>query len=138
MKKMILVTLLALLAIAPAEAKKKKNTEGNALIAFVTESHDFGIMSDDKGVVSTEFEFTNQGNAPLVITSAKADCGCTRPEFPKNPIAPGKSGKIKVNFIPKGYLGGFTKNVKVKSNGSPKMKVLKITGVVNPNKTSKK
>ncbi len=117
MKKMILVTLLALLAIAPAEAKKKKNTEGNALIAFVTESHDFGIISDDKGVVSTEFEFTNQGNAPLVITSAKADCGCTRP---------------------KGYLGGFTKNVKVKSNGSPKMKVLKITGVVNPNKTSKK
>ena len=77
---MILVTLLALLAIAPAEAKKKKNTEGNALIAFVTESHDFGIISDDKGVVSTEFEFTNQGNAPLVITSAKADCGCTRPE----------------------------------------------------------
>ena len=85
MKKMILVTLLALLAIAPAEAKKKKNTEGNALIAFVTESHDLGIISDDKGVVSTEFEFTNQGNAPLVITSAKADCGCTRPEFPKTP-----------------------------------------------------
>lgn len=133
MKKIILMILVALMAAAPADARKKKNTDGNALIAFTNETHDFGIITNDTGVVTTEFEFTNQGNAPLVITSATADCGCTRPEYPKNPIAPGKKGKIKVNFIPKGYTGSFTKNVKVKSNGSSKTKVLKITGVVNPN-----
>lgn len=135
MKKLLSILMVALLiAAVPAEAKKNKNSDGNALIAFSKESHDFGIINDDNGFVSTEFEFVNQGNAPLVIISATADCGCTRPEFPKNPIAPGKKGKIKVNFIPKGYIGSFTKNVKVKSNGSKKLKILKITGVVNPNK----
>ncbi len=135
MKKLLSILMVALLiAAVPAEAKKNKNSDGNALIAFTKESHDFGIINDDNDFVSTEFEFVNQGNAPLVIISATADCGCTRPEFPKNPIAPGKKGKIKVNFIPKGYIGSFTKNVKVKSNGSKKLKVLKITGVVNPNK----
>lgn len=135
MKKLIPILMLALLIASPAMAKKKKTNDGNAIITFTKESHDFGIISDDKGAVSTEFEFINQGNAPLVIFSATADCGCTRPEYPKNPVAPGKKGKIKVNFIPKGYLGSFTKNVKIKSNGSSKTKVLKITGVVNPNKT---
>lgn len=136
MKKLLPIMLLVLFMGIQAEGKKK-NTEGNALISFTTESHDFGIISDDKGAVSTEFEFINQGNAPLVIYSATADCGCTRPEYPKNPVDPGKKGKIKVNFIPQGYMGSFTKNVKVKSNGSKKMKVLKITGVVNPNRSKK-
>lgn len=134
MKKLIAILMLAMLIIIPAEAKKKTKTDdGNALIHFTEETHDFGMLNTDKGVVSTEFEFINQGNSPLVIYSVTADCGCTRPEYPKNPIAPGKKGKIKVNFIPRGYVGSFSKNVKVKSNGSKKMKVLKITGIVNPN-----
>lgn len=136
MKKILPILLLALIMAAPAESKKKKNN-GNALIVFTTKTHDFGIISDDRGVVSTEFEFINQGNAALVISEVKADCGCTRPEYPKNPIDPGKKGKIKVNFIPKGYLGSFSKNVKVKSNGSKKIDVLKIQGTVNPNRTQK-
>ena len=134
MKKLIAILMLAMMMAIPAAAKKEKNDEGNALIHFTEETHNFGIINSDKGTVSTEFEFTNQGNAPLVILSATADCGCTRPEYPKNPIAPGKKGKIKVNFIPAGYQGSFTKNIKVKSNGSKKTKVLKITGTVNPNK----
>lgn len=136
MKKFLPVILLILLFGTQAESKKK-NQGGNALIAFTTESHDFGIIQNDNEPVSTEFEFVNQGNVPLVIYSATADCGCTRPEYPKNPVAPGKKGKIKVNFLPKGYMGSFTKNVKVKSNGSKKVKVLKITGVINPNETNK-
>ena len=134
MKKIIALLMLAVMVIMPAEAKKKnKSDDGNALISFVEESHDFGILNTDKGVVSHEFEFVNQGNSPLVLVSVTADCGCTRPEYPKNPKAPGKKGKIKVNFIPAGYNGSFSKNIKVKSNGSKKMKVLKITGIVNPN-----
>ncbi len=131
-----ILLLLVMMAGVPfvSEAKKNKNTDGNALITFNRESHDFGIIPENGGAVTTEFEFINTGNAPLVIYSANADCGCTRPQYPKNPIAPGKKGKIKVSFLPKGYMGSFVKNVKVKSNGSSKTKVLKISGTVNPNK----
>ncbi len=128
---------MALVAVAilviPVDAKKKKIEGGKPMISFTEQTHDFGIISRNKDFVSTEFEFTNTGNAPLVIYDTTAECGCTRPSYPKNPIAPGKSGKIKVNFIPKGYSGGFTKSVKVKSNASSKPKVLKISGIVNPN-----
>lgn len=133
MRKIIAILMMVLLIGGVAEAKKKNNKDGNALISFTTETHDFGIIDAAKGAVHTEFEFVNQGNAPLVLTSVTADCGCTRPEYPKNPIAPGKKGKIKVNFIPQRGMGSFTKSIKVKSNGSKKMKVLKISGIVNPN-----
>lgn len=134
-KRLIPILLFMFLVAIPSEARRKKNeSNGNAIITFKTETHNFGIISADAKSVSTEFEFINTGNAPLIIDSATADCGCTRPQFPKNPIAPGKSGKIKVTFLPKGYVGSFSKNVKIKSNGSKKMKVLKISGTVNPNK----
>lgn len=140
MKIFRILTLILIAAAVPfaTEAKKQKKTDGNALISFERESHDFGIIPEDGGAVTTEFEFTNTGNAPLIIYNASAECGCTRPQYPKNPVAPGKSGKIKVTFLPKGYAGGFVKNVKIKSNGSKKVKMLKISGTVNPNKDKKK
>lgn len=132
LKKYIVAGLAIALLAMPMDAKKKKD-EGKPLISFTEQSHDFGMIQKDKDFVTTEFEFTNTGNGPLVIYDVTAECGCTRPSYPKNPIAPGKTGKIKVNFIPKGYFGGFTKSLKVKSNASSKPKVLKITGTVNPN-----
>lgn len=137
-----LAIFLSLVAIClgsfAAHAKKNSNSaEGNALISFERQTHDFGILQDDKNAVSTEFEFVNTGNAPLVIFDATADCGCTRPSYPQNPIAPGKKGKIKVTFVPQGYLGGFSKNIKVRSNASKRPIVLKISGTVNPNKSKK-
>lgn len=129
--KTILLLLALVVTVMPAAAKKDKHPE----ITFAENSFDFGIIKENGGAVSHEFEFTNTGKGPLVIYNATADCGCTRPEYPKHPILPGKSGKIKVTFMPKGYRGGFVKNVKIKSNAKPgKMKVLKISGTVNPNK----
>lgn len=138
LKRILPIFMLLIFLGVPSEAKKKKDDGGNAIITFKEQTHDFGIIPEKGGAVTTEFEFTNTGNGPLVIYNASADCGCTRPQYPRNPIAPGKSGKIKVTFIPQGYAGGFMKNVKVKSNGSAKTKVLKITGTVNPNSDSKK
>ncbi len=130
-----LVIVIAVLAIAlPSTAKKKKDSDGTPMISFTEKTHDFGIIPSNKNYVTTEFEFVNTGNAPLVIFDAKAECGCTRPSYPSNPIAPGKKGKIKVNFNPRGYMGGFTKSITIKTNGKPKSTVLKITGTVNPNK----
>lgn len=106
---------------------------GEPAIALESTSHDFGNISEDGGPVSCEFEFTNTGDEPLVIISANASCGCTRPEFPKKPVQPGKKGKIKVTYLPTGRPGEFSKSVRVRTNAPrPKRITLNITGVVIP------
>ncbi len=118
--------------IFPAAASAE--TQGKAKIEFPSKVHDFGSIREDGGPVSCEFEFTNTGDANLVIVSAKAQCGCTRPEFPQKPVAPGKKGKIKVTYAPLGRPGAFEKTVTVVTNGKPKKVALKIRGTVIPKK----
>lgn len=103
-------------------------------VAFETTSHDFGNISEGGGNVSYEFKFTNTGDAPLMILTANASCGCTRPNFPKKPVEPGKSETIKVTYVPAGRPGEFHKTVTVKTNAKKQRQVtLKISGVVLPN-----
>lgn len=112
-----------------------KPDEGNASISFAETSHDFGTIRENGGLVSHTFEFTNTGDAPLLILNASASCGCTRPEYPRKPVKPGKKDKITVTYNPKGRPGEFTKNVTVRSNAKGKKKVtLKIKGNVIPAK----
>lgn len=122
--------------IAPAFAAPKggdKKAEGKAGIAFTQTVHDFGTIPEDGKPVSTTFEFENTGDAPLVIVSASAACGCTHPEYPRHPIKPGKKDKIKVTYSPKGRPGEFSKTVTIRSNAKGKKKVvLKIKGNVTP------
>lgn len=94
--------------------------------------HNFGNIREDGGPVSCEFEFENVGKGNLVIVSATAECGCTKPDFPKQPIAPGKKGKISVTYNPLGRPGGFDKVVTVKTNGKPGKMRFKIRGTVIP------
>jgi hypothetical protein len=83
-------------------------------IEFKTDTIDYGTVkkADDNGI--RLFEFTNTGDAPLVITDVKTSCGCTVPSKPKEPIMPGKTGEIEVkyNMSP----GNFNKTVTVVSN----------------------
>ena len=105
MTKKIILLMLAIIAIAiPLSADKK----GKAKIQFSEYTYDFGVIKEANGAVSHTFEFTNTGNANLIITEVTATCGCTRPEYPKEPIAPGKKGKIKEDykFITFGGDGG--------------------------------
>ncbi len=99
---------------------------------FENLSHDFGMVKEDGGPVSCEFPFVNDGGSNLIIYEAKAECGCTKPEYPKAPVAPGKSGVIKVTYNPLGRPGGFTKVITIKSNGNPSKTRLKISGTVTP------
>ena len=102
------------------------DAEGAPVFAFVKERHDFGqIQQGEK--VSTVFEFTNTGDAPLIISNAKGSCGCTVPEWPKEPIAPGEGGSIKVEFDSKGKSGVQTKTVNLTANTVPNTKVLTIS-----------
>lgn len=105
--------------------------EKGAVMTFAEKTHDFGAIKEADGPVTHVFEFTNTGSEPLVIINVNASCGCTRPEYPKEPVMPGKKGKIKVTFNPAGRPGEFSKEVKIRTNGS-KRPVLRITGTVIP------
>ena len=130
MKKYLAIVVLSLLAVVAFDASAKKQAQ----IKFSESTFDFGVIAEHGGPVSHTFNFTNTGDANLVILDAKADCGCTEPQYPEQPIAPGKSGKIKVTFKPIYRPGPFTEVITVRTNGKQKKVRLKITGTVNPNK----
>jgi hypothetical protein len=107
------------------------DVDGENLPEFTFEDdyHNFGQITEGE-IATHEFSFTNTGKAPLVITSARGSCGCTVPEYPKTPIAPGESGKIKVSFDSNGRFGRQDKNVTLTANTIPNQKILKITSEV--------
>lgn len=118
-----MLALLLIPAVALADSKK------DAKISFTETTCDFGQISLKKGKVSHEFTFTNAGGKNLVITNARADCGCTRPEYSDAPIAPGKEGTLKVTYAP-AAKGHFSKKVTVTTNGNPRKVRLIIKGEV--------
>ena len=119
MKKIILVAVIALVSFA---------TNAQAKIQFKTETIDYGQIAKGSDGVRV-FEFTNTGDAPLIISDVKSSCGCTVPEKPKDPIAPGASSVIKVKYDTN-RVGKIRKTVTVYSNASQPIKALKINGEV--------
>jgi hypothetical protein len=103
-------------------------------IEFGKTTHDYGKINEEAGLAETVFEFTNTGNAPLILNNVKATCGCTTPEWSKEPIAPGGKSTIKVGYNPQNRPGAFNKNVNVYSNTQPSVTVLTIMGEVIPRK----
>lgn len=125
-----LFLLIAVLALVQAVAMAKEKTQ--AKISFTEKSHNFGTVKEDGGPVSYEFQFVNDGDGNLIVYEATAQCGCTKPEYPKNPVAPGKKGVIKVTYNPIGRPGPFEKMVTVKTNAKGGKARLKISGNVTP------
>ena len=124
MKQIIFIFMAILLATGMASAQKK------AVIAADETSHDFGQIKEADGKVSATFVEKNTGDAPLAITRVIASCGCTTPEWTKEPIAPGASGNIKITYDPKGRPGPFSKTISVYSNGKTGSFILTIRGEV--------
>lgn len=121
-----LLLLMAVFTVALAADKTK------AKISFEETVYDFGNIREDGGKVTHDFTFTNTGKDPLKIINARAECGCTKPEYPQTGIAPGETGVIKVTYNPLGRPGGFTKVVTVRCTGNPGKVNLKIRGTVLP------
>jgi hypothetical protein len=94
-------------------------------IAFAEEIHDFGTIKDGE-IVEHVFKFTNTGEAPLIISSATASCGCTVPEWPKEPIAVGEEGEIQVRFNSTNKPGIQNKTVTITANTFPKINRIRI------------
>ena len=125
--------LLALLMVTFVSLTASAGKAGKGEIRFDTTTHDFGNIPEKGGLVTCEFEFTNIGDGNLAITNVVAQCGCTRPQYSNAPVKMGKSGKIKVTYLPKGRPGEFAKNVKIRTNAPSAKKItVKITGTVVP------
>jgi hypothetical protein len=115
---------------ASADPGQTSNT-GMPEFKFEKEAHDFGeIISGEK--VTYTFKFTNVGNAPLVINTANATCGCTVPEFTKDPVQPGGTGSVAVTFDSEGKTGMNSKTVTLIANTEPNAKVLTISADIQP------
>jgi hypothetical protein len=100
------------------------------VMTFKDTIHNFGnIKAGD--VLSHDFEFTNTGKTPLIISSAAASCGCTVPDYPHEPIAPGKTGVLTVKFNSEGKSGHQEKTVNVQANTLNSTHILHIKADIN-------
>ncbi len=91
---------------------------------FDEETHDFGTVPEGPDA-TCEFTFKNNGKEPIVIEKAQPSCGCTVPQFSKEPVAPGATGVINVAYHTKGKPNGFTKTITVVSNAGTKVLTIK-------------
>jgi hypothetical protein len=118
-------------ASANAEAPQESAQGPLTSITFDKLEHDFGKLNAGE-TVKTKFKITNTGKENLIISDCKGSCGCTVPEWPKDPIAPGKTGVIDVQFDSHGKQGEQKKTVTVFTNSQPSQTVLTIKSLVLP------
>lgn len=119
----------------PVDASTSKETAKIAAvnpnapdISFTKTVHDYGTLFQG-GDGNSEFEFTNTGKEPLILSSVKSSCGCTVPSWPREPIMPGKKEVIKVKYDTN-RIGPINKTITVMSNAKTSPVVLKISGSI--------
>jgi len=129
MKKLITILFIGLVSLA-VNAQDKV-----AKIEFKSDTIDYGTIEKGSNGVRV-FEFTNTGNAPLIISQVTSSCGCTIPKKPDGPILPGKNGQIEVKYDTN-RVNPIRKTVTVISNAETPTVALKIKGeVIDSNATS--
>jgi hypothetical protein len=121
-----IVSLIFLGSITTASAQSAQDKKES--IVFEKLTHDYGTIERGSDGYC-EFKFTNKGATPLVLSDIRASCGCTAPEWPKEPIAPGTTGVIKVKYNTN-IMGAFNKSIVVQSNAINSQVVLRIQGTV--------
>ena len=114
---------------ATSQPKKSQRKKKGPKMSFVDDTFAFGTIKPGE-VIEHKFEFTNTGSSDLVITDAKATCGCTQPSFPFIPIPPGEKGFIGVKYDSTGKLGTQKPTVTITTNASPKNQKIYLEGLV--------
>lgn len=129
MKKFILlfIAITAFASLSYSQALKFKNPNA-AVITFEKLIHNYGNVAY-KGNGESEFKFTNTGKEPLILQRPRSSCGCTVPDWPREPILPGKTGTIKITYDTK-KVGPINKTVTILSNARNKAVILKVKGRV--------
>ena len=129
MKKLILIACALLIGSVSLYAQTSKPAIPETIV-FAKTIHDYGtIVQGADG--NCEFKFTNKGKEPLVLSNVTSSCGCTVPVWPREPIAPGKSGSIKVKYDTN-RVGLINKSITVNSNAANNPVMLQIKGNVTP------
>lgn len=124
MKKIAFLTLILMLGVFTYAQTPS--------IKFEQTTYNFGKIKETDGKATYVFKFKNEGNAPLVISRVNASCGCTTPEWTKEPISAGKSGSVTVTYNPQNRPGPFQKTITVFSNIEGGTSSLIIKGEVIP------
>ena len=148
MKKLVLSFLLIAFTINLAAAQNKKNPklpkivgaretvapvvakEPGAVFKFNETEHDFAAIKEGD-LATHEFKFLNTGTEPIIISNVQASCGCTTPDWTREPIKAGATGFVKAQYNSQGRPGAFTKSITVTSNATQPTLVLTIKGTVN-------
>lgn len=133
MKKITLVLLTLIMSLGLVAAQNNNDAK-QPKADFKSLSHNFGKVAEEVGTVTTEFEFTNTGKAPLVIQDVRVTCGCTTPAYTREPVLPGKKGIIKVSYSTIGRVGPIDRKVTVFTNVPDAVYTLAISGEVLPRK----
>lgn len=129
MKKLsiIFLTIVVAISISSLSAQQGKR---NPNAQFDKNVHDFGKINESQKTATTTFKFKNTGDAPLIIQRAHASCGCTTPDYTKEPVLPGKEGTVTVTYSTVGRPGIFDKSITIFSNVPDSVYILKIKGEV--------
>lgn len=126
--KMKNVIALGLILLFVGSISAQDNKTSGPEISFEKLVHDFGkVTQGDK--TEYDFRFTNSGKEPLVISDVRSSCGCTVPEWPRNPVLPGSSAVVKVKYN-SSIVGVINKQVTIISNSTNSPTVLRIAGTV--------
>jgi hypothetical protein len=112
-------------SIDPNKEQGQNHNYGTTTISWDKETHDFGVVKQHT-TNTYKFSFTNSGNQPLVISDAQGSCGCTVPEYPKEPVMPGEAAEITVNYSPGTQMGPQQKTVTLTTNTQPNQHMLVI------------
>lgn len=112
-----------------ANAGEVVDNTPKTMISFAKSEHDFGNVKQDSENKYV-FSFTNTGSEPLLIESASGSCGCTVPNYPKQPIPPGGQGEIEVEYKPGKQENAQTKTVTIIANTEPRETVLRVKAFV--------
>lgn len=114
MRSRILLTICAACAVIVMLCSGR----GDNTLEFDNKVFDFGTLPASTESIVHEYKFTNISDQPVAILSVTTGCGCTRPEYPLEPVAPGKTGVVKITYVPKGAPETVNRDIKVRYRGA--------------------
>jgi hypothetical protein len=115
----------------PVEEAIKPVLKPTTAISFAETTFDFGTVEEGT-VVTHVYTFTNIGNEPLILADLRGSCGCTVPQWPREPIGPGESASITVEFNSKNKMGKRSQKVTITANTNPPQSFIYLMGEVAP------
>jgi hypothetical protein len=128
-KAILALSLLVLMASCHRSGAGSAGVVDSTTVQILDTAYDFGKAVEGEKI-DFSFRFKNTGTHPLIIQKAVASCGCTKPEWPMQPIPPGGIASVKAEFNSEGRVGPAHKVITVTSNANPSFPQLKLTGIV--------